>query len=89
VVVAVLLVVVGPVADRSFAITVALHNVICPHGKTYPIKTVAMVKNRITIVQPDRPRPTAQLPPHSNDKPEAATAVDKFLMMGMRLPETC
>ena len=25
----------------------------------------------------------------SNDKPEAATAVDKFLMMGMRMPETC
>jgi hypothetical protein len=29
------------------------------------------------------------LPPRSNDKPEAATAVDKLLMMGMRMPETC
>ena len=25
----------------------------------------------------------------SNGKPEAATAVDKLLMMGMRMPETC
>jgi len=24
-----------------------------------------------------------------NGKPEAATAVDKLLMMGMRMPETC
>ena len=35
---------------------------------------------------PDRPRPTTLLPPHSNGKPEAATAVDKLLMMGMRMP---
>ena len=25
----------------------------------------------------------------SNGKPEAASAVDKLLMMGMRMPETC
>jgi hypothetical protein len=37
----------------------------------------------------DRPRPTTLLPPRSNGKPEAATAVDKLLMMGMRMPETC
>jgi hypothetical protein len=37
----------------------------------------------------DRPRPTALLPPRSNGKPEAATAVDKLLMMGMKMPETC
>jgi hypothetical protein len=29
------------------------------------------------------------LPPRSNGKPEAAAAVDKLLMMGMRMPETC
>jgi len=29
------------------------------------------------------------LPPRFNGKPEAATAVDKLLMMGMRMPETC
>jgi len=39
--------------------------------------------------QPDRPRPTTLLPPRSNGKPKAATAVDKLLMMGMRMSETC
>jgi len=34
-------------------------------------------------------RPTTLLAPRSNGKPEAATAVDKLLMMGMRMPETC
>jgi len=34
-------------------------------------------------------RPTTLLPPRSNGKPEAATAVIKLLMMGMRMPETC
>jgi hypothetical protein len=38
---------------------------------------------------PDRPRPTALLPPRSNGKPETTTATDKLLMMGMRMPETC
>ena len=38
--------------------------------------------------QPDRPRPTTLLPPRSNGKPEAAIAIDKLLMMGMRMPET-
>ena len=33
--------------------------------------------------------PTALLPPRSNGKPEAAAAVDKLLMMGMRMPEIC
>jgi hypothetical protein len=39
--------------------------------------------------RPDRPRPTALLSPRSSGKPEAAAAVDKLLMMGMRMPETC
>jgi hypothetical protein len=39
--------------------------------------------------RPARPRPTALLSPRSNGKPEAAIAVDKLLMMGMRMPETC
>jgi len=38
---------------------------------------------------PAQPRPTALLPPHSNGKPEAATAVVELLMMGVRMPETC
>jgi hypothetical protein len=29
------------------------------------------------------------LPPRCNGKPEAATTVDKHLIMGMRMPETC
>jgi hypothetical protein len=33
-------------------------------------------------------RPTARLPPRSNGKPEKAAAVDKLLVMGMRMPET-
>ena len=41
------------------------------------------------IIQLARPRPTTLLPPRSNGKPEAATAVYKLLMMDMRMPETC
>jgi len=37
----------------------------------------------------DRPRPTVLLPPRSYGKPEAADAVDRLLMMGIRMPETC
>jgi hypothetical protein len=29
------------------------------------------------------------LPPRSYGKPEAAAAVDKLLMMGIRMPKTC
>jgi len=36
-----------------------------------------------------RPQPTALLPPSSDSKPEAATAVVEIWMMGMRMPETC
>ena len=35
------------IADRRFVITVAPQNDICPHGRTYLIKAVAMVRNRI------------------------------------------
>jgi len=31
----------------------------------------------------------AVLPPRSYGKPEAAAAVDRLLMMGKRMPETC
>jgi len=36
----------------------------------------------------DRPRPTTLLPQGSNGKPETATAVDRLLMTGIRMPET-
>jgi len=42
-----------------------------------------------SVVGRDQPRPTALLPPRSNSKPEAAAAVCRLLMMGMRMPETC
>jgi hypothetical protein len=35
------------IADSRFVITVAPQNDICPHGSTYPITAVAMVRNRI------------------------------------------
>jgi len=41
------------------------------------------------VVQLDRPRPMALLPPRSYGKPEAAAADDRLLMMGIRMPETC
>jgi len=45
--------------------------------------------HKLVAVGPDRPRPTTLLPPRSNGKPESATAGDKLLMMGIRMPETC
>ena len=36
-----------------------------------------------------RGRPTALLPPRSNGKPKSAAAVDRLLMMGIKIPETC
>ena len=38
---------------------------------------------------PAQSRPTALLPPRSYGKPEAAAAVDRLLMMGIRMAETC
>jgi len=39
---------------------------------------------------PGQPRPTALLLPRSYGKPEAAAAaVDRLLMIGIRMPETC
>jgi hypothetical protein len=42
-----------------------------------------------SVVGHGGPTGTTLLPPRSNGKPEAATAVYKLLMMGMRMPETC
>ena len=38
---------------------------------------------------PVRPRPTALLPPSSYCETEAAAAVGRLMMMGIRMPETC
>jgi hypothetical protein len=38
-------------AENRLVITVAPQNLICPHGRTYPINAVAMVRiNRITPI---------------------------------------
>jgi hypothetical protein len=34
-------------AENRLVITVAPQNLICPHGRTYPIKAVAIVKIKI------------------------------------------
>ena len=47
------------------------------------------VVGRVQAGRSARPRPTALLPPRSNGKPDATTAVDRLLMMSMRMPETC
>ena len=51
-----------------------------------PLDVVVAVS--LVVVGPVRPR-TTLLPPRSNGKPEAPTAVYKLLMMGKRMPETC
>jgi len=43
----------------------------------------------LAVFGPDRPWPTALLSPRSYGKPEAAAAVNRLLMMGIRMPETC
>jgi hypothetical protein len=78
------------------------HENICRSGDTVPlilnigareIRVLASCHGRFnpgeSAVGPARPRPTALLPPRSYGKPEAAAAVDRFLMMGIRMPETC
>jgi hypothetical protein len=46
-------------------------------------------ENLWTVLGAFWPRPTTLLPPRSNGKPEAASAVVELLMMGIRMPETC
>ena len=65
----------------------------CPSSGAYQLQYPplvyrwnAVVAVLLVVVGPGR---SQLLPPRSNGKPEAATAVDKLLMMGMRMPETC
>jgi hypothetical protein len=36
------------IAEKRFVITVAPQKLICPQGKTYPIKAVAIINKKIT-----------------------------------------
>jgi hypothetical protein len=53
----------------------------------FKLQTIPIVKFYTQINQPTRY--INLLPPRSNGKPEAATAVYKLLMIGKRMPETC
>jgi hypothetical protein len=69
----------------------------CPWSGAYKLQSPPLVYHwnvvvavLLVVVGPVvRPRPTTLLPPCSNGKPEAATAVDKLLIMGLTMPETC
>jgi hypothetical protein len=71
---------------------------LCPSSGAYQLQQQQPLVYRrnvvvavlLVVVGPARPRPTALLPPRPYGKPEAATAaVDRLLMMGKRMPETC
>ena len=50
---------------------------------------VAMLLVVVGPIVTTGPITTTLLPPRSYGKPEAAAAVDRLLMMGKRIPETC
>jgi hypothetical protein len=73
-----------------------------PSSGAYQLQPLPLVYRRNVVVAvllvvvgptglPARPRPTALLPPRPYGKPEAAAAaaVDRLLMMGIRMLETC
>ena len=69
---------------------------LCPSSGAYQLQQQPLVYCRnvvvavlLVVVGPDQPQPTTLLPPRSYGKPETAAAVDRLLMMGIRMPETC
>jgi len=69
---------------------------LCPSSGAYQRQQQPLVyrwnvdgSSAVGRVGPDQPRPTALLPTRSYGKPEAAAAVDRLLMMGIGMPETC
>jgi hypothetical protein len=70
---------------------------LCPSSGAYRLQQQQPLAYRrnvviavlLAVVSPDRQGPIALLSPRSNGKPEAAAAVDRLLMMGIRMPETC
>jgi hypothetical protein len=61
----------------------------CPSSGAYKPQEPPSVYCWNVVVARPRSQPTTLLPPRSNGKLKAATAVYKLLMMGMRIPETC
>jgi hypothetical protein len=53
-----------------------------PSSGAYQLQQQPLVYHRNVVV-------AVLLPPRSYGKPEAAAAVDRLLMMGIRMPETC
>jgi hypothetical protein len=82
-----------------FVLYIPLHMLwasLCLSSGAYQLQQQPLVYRRnvvvavlLVVVGPDPLRPTALLPPRSYGKPEAGVVVDRFLMMGIRMPETC
>ena len=61
----------------------------CPSSRAYQLvyRWNVVVAELLLVFGPTTTNNTATTT--SNGKPEATTAVDKLLKMGMRMPETC
>jgi hypothetical protein len=64
---------------------------LCPSSGAYQLQQQPLVyrRNVVVAVLLVMVRSTTLLPPLSYGKPEASAAVDRLLMMGIRMPETC
>ena len=58
---------------------------LCPSSGSYQLQQQPLFYRRNVVVAVL----LALLPPRSYGKPEAAAAVDRLLMTGIRMPETC
>jgi hypothetical protein len=68
----------------------------CPSSGAYQLQQQPLAYRRnavvavlLVVVGPAQPRPTALQSPRFYSKPEAAAAVDRLLMMGKTVSETC
>jgi hypothetical protein len=58
---------------------------LCPSSGDYQLQQQTLVYRRNVVVAVL----LSVLPPRSYGKPETAAALDRLLMMGIRIPETC
>ena len=61
---------------------------LCPSSGAYQLQQQPLVY-RWNVVAAVLLAVVGPPPPRSNGKPEAAAAVNRLLMMGIRMPETC